>query len=522
MSLAERPRREEEEEEEEEEEGEEEEGAGAGAGQEEVVQIRLGDKRYPVCKRKLIEQSDYFRALYRSGMREAEQGQEEQLLRGGLSAPGLELVLDFINTSRLARLEQEEEGDDEEQPPLLEELVEAASYLQVTPLLRLLLSRVRLGNCFELYRLAQVYGLQDLQDACLDFMAARYHQVLRRPDARPHLLLPHALQQHLKERRMRGTAALVAIGDFVGASSPGLPPARHPQVEAPWSMLRYDEEAQRWLPLANNLPPDLVNVRGYGSAMLDNYLFIVGGYRITSQEISAAHCYNPRLNEWSQLASMNQKRSNFKLLAVNGKLYAVGGQSLSNVECYNPENDWWNFVASMPNPLAEFSACECKGKIYVIGGYTTRDRNMNILQYCPTSDSWTNFELCDVHVRKQQMLSVEETIYLVGGCIHELGPNQKSSQSEDVLTVQSYNIATKEWLYLKENTSKSGLNLTCTLHNDGVYILSRDITLSTSLEHRVFLKYNIFTDSWESLRRFPAFGQNMLICSMYLPDVQQV
>ncbi|NXD72400.1 KLH42 protein, partial [Eolophus roseicapillus] len=489
---------------------------------EEVVHIRLGDKCYPVCKRKLIEQSDYFRALYRSGMREAGQGHGEQLLRGGLSALGLELVLDFINTSCLARLEQEEGGDEE--PPLLEELVEAASYLQVTPLLRLLLSQVRLGNCFELHRLAQVYGLQDLHDACLDFMATHYHQVLRRPDARPHLLLPHALQQHLKERRMKGTATLVAIGDFMGASSLGLPLCRHPQVEAPWSMLRYDEEGERWLPLANNLPPDLVNVRGYGSAMLDNYLFIVGGYRITSQEISAAHCYNPCLNEWTQLASMNQKRSNFKLLAVNGKLYAIGGQSLSNVECYNPENDWWNFVASMPNPLAEFSACECKGKIYRVlrPNYLRGNRNMNILQYCPTSDSWTNFELCDVHVRKQQMLSVEETIYLVGGCIHELGPNQKSGQSEDVLTVQSYNIATKEWLYLKENTSKSGLNLTCTLHNDGVYILSRDITLSTSLEHRVFLKYNIFTDSWETLRRFPAFGQNMLICSMYLPDVREV
>ena len=106
MSIAERQRM------------EEEEGEGAGGG-EEVVQIRLGDKCYPVCKRKLIEQSDYFRALYRSGMREAGQGQEEQLLRGGLSALGLELVLDFINTSCLARLEQ----DGEEEPPLLEELV---------------------------------------------------------------------------------------------------------------------------------------------------------------------------------------------------------------------------------------------------------------------------------------------------------------------------------------------------------------------------------------------------------------
>lgn len=147
---------------------------------------------------------------------------------------------------------------------------------------------------------------------------------------------------------------------------------------------------------------------------------------------------------------------------------------------------------------------------------------MSILQYCPTSDSWTNLEPCDVHVRKQQMLSVEETIYLVGGCILDLGPRQRPSPSEDVLTVQSYNIATKEWLYLNENSSKSGLNLTCTLHNDGVYILSRNITLSPSLEQHLFLKYNIFTDTWESLERFPAFGQNILICSMYLPDGREV
>lgn len=61
-------------------------------------------------------------------------------------------------------------------------------------------------------------------------------------------------------------------------------------------------------------------------------------------------------------------------MAVNSKLYAIGGQAVSNVECYNPEQDAWNFVAPLPNPLAEFSACECKGKIYVIGGYTTRGK----------------------------------------------------------------------------------------------------------------------------------------------------
>lgn len=153
-----------------------------------------------------------------------------------------------------------------------------------------------------------------------------------------------------------------------------------------------------------------------------------------------------------------------------------------------------------------------------LASFCVSDRNMNILQYCPSSDLWTLFETCDVHIRKQQMVSVEETIYMVGGCLHELGPNRRSSQSEDMLTVQSYNTVTRQWLYLKENTSKSGLNLTCALHNDGIYIMSRDVTLSTSLEHRVFLKYNIFADSWEAFRRFPAFGHNLLISSLYLPN----
>lgn len=122
------------------------------------------------------------------------------------------------------------------------------------------------------------------------------------------------------------------------------------------------------------------------------------------------------------------------------------------------------------------------------------------------------------------MLSVEDTIYLVGGYTHKMKPElsergrRRLSESEDMLTVQSYNITTGEWLQLKENTTKSGLNLTCTLHNDGIYIISRDVSLPTTLEFRVFLKYNIFSYAWEAFRRFPALGQNMLLCSLYLPN----
>ncbi|XP_062299810.1 kelch-like protein 42 isoform X2 [Scomber scombrus] len=458
-----------------------------------IIAIVMDDKIFEVNKKKLIEKSDYFRALYSSGMREST---EDCVQLQGLSVPGLELVLEFINTSKVQVVNE-----------TLEDLIETASFLQVTSILKLLTSEIRLDNCVELYSLSEVYGTHDLRNACLKYMTCYYHPMLRRPEFSS---LPSAVREQVKEMRMKGTATLVAIGDFTCLS------LDVPDQDEPWSMLRYGEMEQRWKPLANNLPPDMINVRGYGSAVLDNYLFIVGGYRMTSQEISAVHCYNPCRNEWNQVAPLNQKRSNFKLLAVQGKLYAVGGQCLGTLECYSPEQDWWTCVSSMPDPLAEFSACECQGMIYVM------DRNTNLLRYCPTSDTWTVFRSCASHIRKQQMLSVEDTIYLVGGYTHELEPGRQQrrpSQTEDVLTVQSYNVTTGEWIQLKENTSKSGLNLTCTLHNDGIYIMSRDVSLPTSLEHRVFLKYNIFSDAWEAFRRFPALGQNMLLCSLYLPNM---
>ncbi|XP_067248045.1 kelch-like protein 42 isoform X2 [Chanodichthys erythropterus] len=474
---------------------------------EQIIEIVMDDKTYNVSKSKLIEKSDYFRALYSSGMRESA---EDSVQLQGLSTPGLELVLEFINTSKVQVANE-----------TLEDLIETASFLQVTSILKLLLAEIRQENCVELFKLSEIYGMHDLRNACLKFMSCYYHPMLRRPEFRT---LPAAVRDQIRDMRMKGTATLVAIGDFTDTC---LDLANQ---DEPWTMLRYDELEQRWKPLANNLPPDMINVRGYGSAVLDNYLFIVGGYRLTSQEISVAHCYNPCKNEWNHVAPLNQKRysslsylwfvqckgsvsalfvsrSNFKLLAVSGKLYAVGGHCLGTVECYSPEQDWWTCVASLPDPLAEFSAY----------------RNTSVLRYCPGSDTWSVFHSCSAHVRKQQMLSVEDTIYLVGGYTHELElaetGRRRLNQTEDMLTVQSYNVQTGELLQLKENTSKSGLNLTCTLHNDGIYIMSRDVSLPTSLEHRVFLKYNIFSDAWEAFRRFPALGQNMLLCSLYLPNV---
>ncbi|KAM8971860.1 kelch-like protein 42 [Pelodytes ibericus] len=483
-----------------------------------TVQILLGSRCYYVPREPLVAQSGFFQALFRSGMRESS---GEVVTLHGLDPEGLEAVLRHITGGPLQECSTNRDAEcglqaesrdildreccalqneldcglpDVSQGPL-QALVEAASYLQVQGLLSLLQSSLSLDTCLDLLDVSQLHGQWDLASAALRYMAAHYHLMLRRTDFQES---PKTLKESVLQERLRGSPALLVLSQ---------------QGSDSWALLRYQDGRGGWQCMPGEIPQSMLRVQGYGATTIHNYLFVAGGSRENGQEISAVHSYNPSTGCWSMEPSMNQKRSNFRLLAVCGALYAVGGQSLRTVECLLPEQDTWTPVSPLPETLVEFSACESHGKIFVVGGYTPRGRNLSVLRYCPTADEWSVFDVCPLHVRKQQMVSLEETLFLVGGCVRD----GRSGQSEDSLGVRSYNTKTRSWSCLKENTSKSGLSVTCALHNDGIYILSRDMGPSTVGRHRVFLKYCVFTGVCEYVRGLPSEGSNMQICSMYVP-----
>ncbi|OCT86248.1 kelch-like protein 42 [Xenopus laevis] len=478
-----------------------------------TVQILLGSRCYSVPREQLVAQSGFFQALFRSGMRESH---GEPVTLHGLTPEGLEGVLRHITGGSLLESQgdsecgfqvvsvegtecfplEDESTDTLESLGPLQAVVEAASYLQVQGLLSVLQSTMSLDTCLDLLDVAQLHGQWDLASAALQFMATHYHPMLRRKDFQQS---PESLKSRVLEERLRGTPALMVLSQ---------------QGSDNWVLLRYLEGGGGWQVVSGELPQSMLRVQFYGATTLHNYLFVAGGRRDNGQEISAVHSYNPSNGCWTQEPSMNQKRCNFRLLAVGGALYAVGGQTLQNMECYIPAQDAWTPVSPLPETLTEFSACESHGKIYVVGGYTPWGRNLNILRYCPSTDEWCVFDVCQLHVRKQQMVSLEETIYLVGGCVR----NIKSGQSEDSLGIHSYNTKTKIWNCLKVSTSKSGLSVNCALHNDGIYILSRDMSPTTGARHRIFLKYFVFTGGLEYVRGPPSEGNNMQLCSLYLPQ----
>jgi hypothetical protein len=94
-------------------------------------------------------------------------------------------------------------------------------------------------------------------------------------------------------------------------------------------------------------------------------------------------------NSWNTKASMSQARYGLGAVAVDGKIYAIGGQTdeggsyVGTNERYDPAKDTWFTLESMPTARAYFGIVAYQGKIYCIGGNGPTD------VYDVATDSWS-------------------------------------------------------------------------------------------------------------------------------------
>ncbi|XP_010531269.1 PREDICTED: putative F-box/kelch-repeat protein At1g27420 [Tarenaya hassleriana] len=138
--------------------------------------------------------------------------------------------------------------------------------------------------------------------------------------------------------------------------------------------------------------------RGFGVAVLGGgKIVFVGGYTeiegsgINSTTVSASadvYEFDPAVNSWRKLASMNVPRYNFACAEVDGFLYVIRGYSrdtfsLSNAEVYNPETNKWSLIECRNRPVWRGFAFSFNSKLYAIGNGT---RFIDV--YDPESQTW--------------------------------------------------------------------------------------------------------------------------------------
>ena len=122
----------------------------------------------------------------------------------------------------------------------------------------------------------------------------------------------------------------------------------------------------------------------YGVAV-NGKLYVIGGWG-EGKARGANYEYDPATDRWTKKKSMPRPAHHAALAAANGRIYVIGGfvapektqipvggawEPIDDVWEYDPPADSWKSLAPLPGKRGSAVAVEVGGKIYVIGGATT-------------------------------------------------------------------------------------------------------------------------------------------------------
>lgn len=105
------------------------------------------------------------------------------------------------------------------------------------------------------------------------------------------------------------------------------------------------------------------------AASLGGQVYLSGGH---SYGRDSARLFRLDGDRWTELAAMHYPRGGHALVAVLGRLYAIGGNSVrGNVgpaEAYDPASNGWTILSSLPSPRNHVSGFVLGSRACVAGG----------------------------------------------------------------------------------------------------------------------------------------------------------
>lgn len=154
---------------------------------------------------------------------------------------------------------------------------------------------------------------------------------------------------------------------------------------------------------------------------------------------------NAPSNRWMSHESMPTKRAGLGLVALDSKIYAIGGvkdnnEATRSVDIYDPATNRWTEGGNKPTATANIAGAAVEGKIYVPGGCTNEGKALASLEiYDPKADSWSKGTALPEARCAYGLVAFQDKLYLFGGW------NGKTFEER----VFTYSLKTKKWETLK-------------------------------------------------------------------------
>jgi gliding motility-associated-like protein len=129
-----------------------------------------------------------------------------------------------------------------------------------------------------------------------------------------------------------------------------------------------------------------------GLVVANNKIYAIGGYNGTATNY--VNEYDPLTNSWNTKAPMPTARSVFCATTLNNIIYCAGGWpgNIDKLEAFDPVSNTWTTKANMPIPIQNFnSMVAVNGKLYFIGGRNALNTIIYdlVYEYDPLTNAWS-------------------------------------------------------------------------------------------------------------------------------------
>ncbi|KAG8575054.1 hypothetical protein GDO81_009426 [Engystomops pustulosus] len=421
-------------------------------------------------KELLVKHSEYFRALFQSGMRESSQ---DEIQLHNLGAMGFLITLRVLDGERPLLTGEE-----------ILEAVECAAFLQVEVLMKHLVNLIDSDNCLVMYEAAATYGLLDLFHEAALYIRDIYELLEKEIQS-----LPKDLIQYID-------SLTPSVFVAVGAHTPTMEFLEDPSR----TMCFLNEKENEWVSLG--CIPENASTFLAGVTTLNNKVYIVGGARgANKQVVEKSFCYDGDNHTWSEFASPHQLRYEVTLVGHEGYLYAFGGEyervPVAYVEKYSLSSKNWSFGKDLPQPIAGPPATRTMGRIFV--SLWKPQETTIVYEYDTDKDDLISIS----SIRRPQsyghcMVGHRDNLYIM-----------RNGPSDDFLrcTIENYNLSTQQWTTLSgQYVNSKGALFTAVIRGDTVFTLNRMLTLI----------YRIDTCTWKPTKEKCGFNKGGSLHTFFL------
>lgn len=192
---------------------------------------------------------------------------------------------------------------------------------------------------------------------------------------------------------------------------------------------------------------------GVGAAILDKYLYAIGGYDGMNYTKSVERMNIENETWYVDVKEMISERTSVGVVVLDGFIYAIGGQSgrdvSDKVEKYDPEKNIWQTCVSMQERRLGAGVTVLDGLIYVVGG-SDKDATNTVEYFDPKSNKWTYAQPMDLARKHLGCTTLDGKIYAVGG----------KTQCSETDTAECYDPASNTWTSLAPmSRCRSGISL---------------------------------------------------------------